>query len=176
MESKDELKETDIKNRTCHYSDDIIRFWDRDIDLSDILLDEKLYKEQYENTLIYDISYKTSTGAKPLRITFDKIDGFIKIHDKIRYLVLFDYSYCDKICDKIKYLISEKSGITDSINHNLGRIRIDSYDSLPTEKILTFRNLIMLIKSVINKNKNEYYSNIFLEKGLHKDKSNTKYF
>ena len=91
-------------------------------------------------------------------------------------LVLFDYSYCDKICDKIKYLISEKSGITDSINHNLGRIRIDSYDSLPTEKILTFRNLIILIKSVINKNKNEYYSNIILEKGLYKDKSNTKYF
>ena len=91
-------------------------------------------------------------------------------------LLLFDYSYYDKICDKIKFLISEKSGITDSINHNLGRIRIDSYDSLPTEKILTFRNLIILIKSVINKNKNEYYSNIILEKGLYKDKSNTKYF
>ena len=28
-------------------------------------------------------------------------------------LVLFDYSYCDKTCDKIKYLISEKSGITN---------------------------------------------------------------
>ena len=66
----------------------------------------------------------------PLRIRFHEIDGFIKIHDKIRYLVLFDYSYCDKICDKIKYLISEKSGITDSINHNFGRIRIDSYNSL----------------------------------------------
>ena len=70
----------------------------------------------------------------PLRIRFHEIDGFIKIHDKIRYLVLFDYSYCDKICDKIKYLISEKSGITDSINHNFGRIRIDSYNSLPIEK------------------------------------------
>ena len=42
----------------------------------------------------------------------------MKIHNKIRYLVLFDYNYCDKICDKIKYLIREKSGITDSINHN----------------------------------------------------------
>ena len=39
---------------------------------------------------------------------FDKIDRIIKIHDKIRYLVLFDYSYCDKICDKIKYLIVKK--------------------------------------------------------------------
>ena len=46
MESKDELKEIDIKNRTCYYSDDIIRFWYRDTDYSDILLDEKLYKEK----------------------------------------------------------------------------------------------------------------------------------
>ena len=28
-------------------------------------------------------------GAKPLRIWFDEIDGFIKIHNGIRYLVLF---------------------------------------------------------------------------------------
>ena len=27
-------------------------------------------------------------------------------------------SYCDKIYDKIKYLISQESGITDSINQN----------------------------------------------------------
>ena len=29
MESKDELKENDIKNCTCYYFDDIIRFWDK---------------------------------------------------------------------------------------------------------------------------------------------------
>ena len=107
---------------------------------------------------------------------FDKIDRFIKIHNKISYLLLFDYSYCDKVCDKIKYLIGEKSGITDSINRNFGRIRVDSYDSLPIEKILTFHNDIILIKSVINKNKNEYYYNTFLEKGSYKDKSYTEYF
>ena len=47
-------------------------------------------------------------GTKTLLIRFNKIDGFIKIHDKIRHLVSFDYRYCDKTCDKIKYLISEK--------------------------------------------------------------------
>ena len=41
-------------------------------------------------------------------IRFDKIDGFIKIYDKFRYLVLFEYSYCDQICDQIEYLTSEK--------------------------------------------------------------------
>ena len=50
----------------------------------------------------------------------------LKIHDKIRYLVLFDYSYYEKISDKIKYLINKKSRIPDSINHTFTRIRIDS--------------------------------------------------
>ena len=45
------------------------------------------------------------TGTIPLRIRFNKIDGFIKIHNKIRYLVLFDW--CDKVYDRIKHLISE---------------------------------------------------------------------
>ena len=91
------------------------------------------------------------------RIRFDKIDGFIKIHEKNRYLTLFDYSHYKKICDKIEYPLSEKSGIADSINHIFARIRIDLYNSFPTEKILTFYNVVILIKSVVNKNKNEYY-------------------
>ena len=66
----------------------------------------------------------------------------------------------------------KKKGITDSINHHFA-IRIDSYDSLTIEKILSFHNVVILIKSVVNKNKNEQYYNIFLEKGLYKDKINT---
>ena len=38
-------------------------------------------------------------------------------------------------------------------------------------KILTFHNVMVLIKSVVNKNKNKYYYNIFLEKGSYKDKN-----
>ena len=79
--------------------------------------------------------------AKPLRIRFNKIDGFIEIHDKTKYLVLFGYSYWYKICDKIKYLISEKSCMRNSINHNFAGVRIqsqESYDSIITDKVLTF--------------------------------------
>ena len=94
----------------------------------------------------------------------------------MRYLVLFDYGWLDKLCGRIEYLIVEKGDITDSINHNFGRIIIDSYNSLPIEKILTFCNVIILIKLVVNKNKKEHYYNIFLEKGLYKDKSNACYF
>ena len=100
-------------------------------------------------------------GEKPLRIWFDKIDGFNKIDDGIRYLVLLKYN---EIYGRIRYLISEKSGIKDSINTNFARIRIDSYNSLPIEKILTFHNVILVIKSVVNKNKNNYHYYIFFGK------------
>ena len=69
-------------------------------------------------------------GSKPLHIWFDKIYGFIKIYGGIRYLLVLGHCWFDKICDSIKYLVSEKSGITDSMNHRFARIRIDSYNSL----------------------------------------------
>ena len=56
MESKDEIKKINIKNRTCYYFDDIMRVRDRDTDFRDTSLDKKLYKEKYKNILIYDIS------------------------------------------------------------------------------------------------------------------------
>ena len=43
MESKDKLKETDIKNRTCYYSDDIMRVTDGDF--NNILSDKTSYKK-----------------------------------------------------------------------------------------------------------------------------------
>ena len=99
------------------------------------------------------MSHKTPTGPKPLRIRFDKRDGFIMVLDgKTKHLVLLD-----KICDKIKYLISEKSCITNSIYYNFGKIKIDSYNYLPIKKISTIHNVIILIKSVVNENKNKYY-------------------
>ena len=40
--------------------------------------------------LIYDLQLWLSlTGAKPLHIMFDKVDGFIDIYDGMRYLALF---------------------------------------------------------------------------------------
>ena len=76
-------------------------------------------------------------GSMSLRIRFDKIDGFIKIYDGIRYLVLLSYSY-DEIFNRIKYLISEKSDITDNISYNFAIIRFDSYNYLPIEKNTDF--------------------------------------
>ena len=53
-----------------------------DINFSNNLLDDKLY----ENISVYDILYKTQTGPNPVRIRFEKIDGFIIVLDsKIKH-------------------------------------------------------------------------------------------
>ena len=131
-----------------------------DFDLDNILIDEK----SHENILIYDILYKTVIGAKPFRVRFDKIDGSIRVYDGIRYLTLFGSEKYDAIYNRIRYLISLKSRITYVFCQYYTKIKFDSYASLPIEKILTLHNVIILIKSVLNKDKNHYYYMIFLEK------------
>ena len=44
----------------------------------------------------------------------------------------------------MEYLM-KKSGVLDIINHNFARIRIDSYDSLSIENILTSHVIIVII-------------------------------
>ena len=83
-----------------------------------------------------------------------KMDGFIKVYDGTRYVVLFGSERYDAIYDRIRCLISQKNGIMYSIKHSFARIGIDSYNSLPIEKTLAFHNVIILTKSLFYKNEN----------------------
>ena len=65
MESDNELKEIDVKNRISYYFHGIIKI--EGLDFNNIVLDEKSYR----NVLLYDVSYKTLIDAKPLH----KVDG-----------------------------------------------------------------------------------------------------
>ena len=108
-----------------------------DINVDNILLDEK----SYENVSVYNVLYEKFMDVISLRISFNKVNGMIKIYDGVRYLevsnlynevhdrincriynAIFDRINCDKSDDKY------------SINHNFSRIRIDSYNSLSLEK------------------------------------------
>ena len=93
MESKNELKKTDIKNRTYLYFDDIMKAID--INFSDILLNEK----SYENILIYDISYKTFMGANHCVL------GSIKQIDLLKFMMELDIQYYWFIVGMMKFVI-----------------------------------------------------------------------
>ena len=71
MESNDELRDFDIKNLASYYF--------KDFGFNNFLLDKK--------NLIYDISWKTLIGTKPLRNRFNKVNRFIRVYDGNRYLV-----------------------------------------------------------------------------------------
>ena len=66
-----------------YYLNNIIKV--EDFDFDNILINERSYK----NILDYNISYKILIGAKPFHIRFDKVDGFTRVYDGTRYLVLF---------------------------------------------------------------------------------------
>ena len=121
---------------------DIIKIDEFDFD--NLLLDEK----SYENILIYNSSYKTLIGAKLLRISFDKVDGFNRAYYGTWYLISFGSEKYDAIYDRIRYLISLESGIPNNIFHNYARNKIDSYNYSSLEKTLTLHGVIILIKSV----------------------------
>ena len=70
-----EFKKVLIKNRTCYHFDYLIK--SEDFDLDNILIDKKSHK----NILIYEILCKNLNCSKPLRIRFNKIDGFIRTYD-----------------------------------------------------------------------------------------------
>ena len=103
-----------------------------DFEFDSFLIDER----SHEIILIYDIWYKDLIGSKHLRIIFDKIDGVIRICDGTRYFVLLAPEKYHAICNGIRYLISL---------------------ILLIEKILALDDALMLIKSLLNKDKNHYY-------------------
>ena len=83
--------------------------------------------------------------------------------DLMKFMMELDIYYYLVLDGMLQFLIGlnvlwlKKSSITDSTNHNSARIRIDSYNFLPIENTLTFHNVIILINSVTNKNKNNHY-------------------
>ena len=107
-------------------------------------------------------------SAKSLRITFDKIDGCIRVSDGTRYLVFSGGEKYEFIYTRIRYFTGVKSCITYVTSHNYAKINVDSYSPLSLEKTLTFHRVILLIKSVFDKDKSIYYCNISLEKSSYK--------
>ena len=96
------LKSNDIISIlfTCAscYFDDIMRVGD--FGFSNVLLSKTITWKF--------ISYKSIMDVNPLYIRFDKVHGFIEIHDGTGYLVLYGPEGYDAMCDRIKYLINEK--------------------------------------------------------------------
>ena len=103
MESNYELKYQ--LNIACYIFNDIIKI--EDFDLDNVLIDE----ESIENISVFKISFKCLIDSKRLRISFDKMDEFIRVYDGTRYFVLYGSKKYGFIYNKFRCLIAAKSGI-----------------------------------------------------------------
>ena len=75
-------------------------FWWHNLDIIDILIDQKPCK----NLLVYNIYYETLIDAKPLQIRIDKIDEFIRVYDGTKYLLLFGSEKYFFIYNRIRFI------------------------------------------------------------------------
>ena len=85
----------------------------------------------------------------------------------LKFMVELDIKHC--LAVKIMTLLltelkSLKSGIACIFCRYFEKIKIHFNDSFPIKKILNLHNVIILTKSVLNKDKTHYYYQIFLEK------------
>ena len=136
MESNKQFKEINIKNCTDSQFEDIINI--NDIDLNNILLDEK----SYENSLIYDMAYKTTFEPKLLGIIFHKVGGYIRKYDSTKHLEVTNSDYKnERIFDRIRYVIMLNSNISETYSHKYTKTKINLNDDLPLEKSLDMDNV-----------------------------------
>ena len=90
-----------------------------------------------------------------MRIKFDKMHGFVRNYDGTRYFTLFGFENSDAIYNRIRYFINLNSS---------AKTKVDFFYFLPIEKRLTMHNVTILIKSVLNRDKNHYYYKVFIKK------------
>ena len=86
-------------------------------------------------------------------------------YDGLRYLVLFAPERYKVIYDRTNYLVVKKVVLHIVLIIILQESELIHIILYLEKKALTFHNVIIFINSIVNKNENNYYHNIFLEKG-----------
>ena len=170
------IKEINIKNRTCYFFDDMTNI--KDFDPSLIKIDKKSYK----NIGIYYIAYITMkdsdhvkfNSVNPLSLIIGEVDGYIEENNVNKYLNLASTAKNKKVLEKYKKLSDEIEYYIQAINSGKSgeyekyytKIKFKSDDDLPLNKILKFHNLIIIVRSVFEED-GKYYPQVFLDKYLY---------
>ena len=174
-------KEINIKYRTYYFFDDMINI--NYFDPSLIKIDKKSYK----SVGIYYIGYITMKDSDHVKINsvnslyliIGEVDRCTEENNGNKYLafastdknkkVLEKYT---KLWDEIKYDIetinSSKSGECNPIEYDKDymKIRFNSDDDSPLNKILKLHNLTTVVRSVFEED-GKYYPQVFLDECLH---------
>ena len=157
-------------NHTYYFFDVI-----KNIDLNLLTINKKCMKNT--NAVSYEIKYITMQSLNnqnidkvvPLCLSFSDVDTYIIEENENKYLIFALTENNEKVlelytklCSEIKKQIkSINSGESIKYKNDFMKIKLDSYDDLPLNKILCFSVLNILCESVFQ-TKNEYYPQIHM--------------
>ena len=171
------IKQINIKNRTYYFFNDMINI--KDFDSSLIKIDKKSYK----NIGIYNIGYiiikkiddyKSINSVNSLYLTIGKADGYIEENNGNKYLVFTStdgnkkvLAKFTKLWDEIKHLIETiNEGKKDEYEKDFMKIKFNSDDNLPLNKMLKLHMLTVIVRSVFEED-GKYYPQVFLDECLY---------
>ena len=164
------VKQLNIKNRTYYFLSNLIKLEKFNPSLL------KLDKKSSMDINIYYIGYVTKKTeynidcVNPLYLLIRELDGFIEKKEGSKYL---NIALTDSNNDILIKYAEVLSGIKDQIkkinNDSVGeydgdymKIKFDSDDNLPLNKVLKFYALTIIIRNIFEKD-GKYYPQIFLD-------------
>ena len=172
------IKQINIKNRTYYFFNDMNN--SKNFDTSLLKIDKKSYK----NIGIYYIGYMTMksindyeniNSVNPLYLIIGEVDGYIEENNGNRYLtfsstekknkkVLEKYA---KPWDEIKYHIQAINvGKFGEYEKDYTKIKFNSDDYLPLNKVLKLHNLKIIVRSIFEED-GIYYPQVFKDECLY---------
>ena len=171
-----EVKQISIKNRTCYFYNDVINIKYFDAKLL------KINKKSYKDIDIYNIGYITIKktddceniySVNPLYLLIDHASGYIEEKGVNKYLV-FDST--DENKELLKKYNDVFNGIRDKIKEiNRGeckyekdyfKIKFNSDDNLPLNKLLKLHLMTITIRSVFEED-GKLYPQVILDDALY---------
>ena len=172
------IKQTNIKNRTYYFYNDIINL--DEFDESRIRVDKKNFKYIDIYYLGYEHKKKISEGnvinsVNPLYLRIININvQFEKGKDDTWYVVISDkddvYKKLVDIFESIKNKITEKTWDVVEYDNDYMKIKFENNNLFPTDKDVNIHIAIIIIRAIFAKD-GKYYPQLFLDDGLYKNVS-----
>ena len=151
----------------------------KDFDLTQLKLDKKSCK----SIGIYYIGYMTIksisdyeniNSVNPLYLIIAEVDGYIQENNGNKYLTFVStdknkkvLEKCTKLWDEIKYNIQTiNAGRFGEYEEDCMKIKFNSDDNLPLNKILKLHMLTIIVRSFFEED-GKYYPQVFLDECLY---------
>ena len=172
----DTTKQINIKDRTYYFYNDIIDLENFDVGLL------KIDKKSYKDINIYNIGYVTKkkigncmniNSVNPLYLGITRANGYIEDKGINKYLI---FNSTDENKELLKNYNNVFNGIRNKIkeiNNNecdyekdYLKIKFNSDDDLPLNKLLKFRLMTITIRHVFEED-GKFYPQVFLDDTLY---------